>query len=62
MYKFKTDKNQDIIFMGSRIEMVLTSDVIKETIFTDGCCGTLGVGIYDLFIESKNNAFYIKVI
>jgi len=62
MYRFKTDKNQDIIFTGTRIEMILTADIIKETSFVDGCCGTLGVGIYDLFIESKNNAFYIKVI
>ncbi len=62
MFIFKNDYGQVINFVGSRYDMIRVVDAVKETEFARGCAGLLGIDLIDLYIESKNNEFFIKVL
>jgi len=62
MFNFKNDFGQKINFTGSRYDMIRVVDTIKETELVSGCAGLLGIDLIDLYIESKDNTFFIKVL
>lgn len=63
MFNFRNDYNQDIGFIGSKIQLIATVDAIKELEFIDGCDGTIGLGnLIDIHIRDHDGVFLIEVI
>lgn len=60
-FNFRTDLGQSVQFNGNRYDMIRVVDWVKESEFINNTEGTVGCGIIDLYIKTKNNKVFIKV-
>ena len=60
-FKFNNDAGQPVTFTGSRYQMLHVVDFLKETTFSWGNVGTIGIGLVDLNINTKGGRVAVSV-
>lgn len=60
-FKFNNDAGQPVTFTGNRYQMLRVVDFLKETAFSWGNVGTIGIGLIDLKISTKGGRVAVSV-